>query len=50
MGYDADAVQDAVDRTVETFGAIRWNGEREWLLMRRIGVALQSEEVGGQDA
>jgi [ribosomal protein S18]-alanine N-acetyltransferase len=35
---------------VETFGATRLNGEREWLLMRRARLALQPEEVGGQDA
>ena len=35
---------------VETFGATRLNGEKEWLLMRRARLALQPEEVGGQDA
>lgn len=34
---------------VENFGAIRLNGEKEWLLMRRAGPDLQPEEVGGQD-
>ena len=35
---------------VETFGATRMNGEREWLLMRRGRPSLQPEEVRGQDA
>jgi [ribosomal protein S18]-alanine N-acetyltransferase len=35
---------------VETFGATRLNGEREWLLMRRARLASQPEKVGGQDA
>jgi ribosomal-protein-alanine N-acetyltransferase len=34
---------------VETFGATRLHGEKEWLLMRRARLALQPEEVGGQD-
>jgi RimJ/RimL family protein N-acetyltransferase len=37
-------------KRVETFGATRLNGEREWLLMRRARLASQPEEVGGQDA
>jgi [ribosomal protein S18]-alanine N-acetyltransferase len=35
---------------IETFGATRLNGEREWLLMRRARLTSQPEEVGGQDA
>jgi ribosomal-protein-alanine N-acetyltransferase len=35
---------------VETFGATKLNGQREWLLMKRARLTSEPEEVGSQDA